>query len=205
MLFSDALHFKAPGEQIKAASKTPVQVANQLYLSTETPNSSVTHQHRTQVPHITRTPPSCYHVRPRHQQRFLPCQTQPVNTLKREREKKKSLSRQSKRVKIIRLNKSPGVQRSEDPTGADGERRWCCQRCTVQRRRRERRESYRRQVAGKKKSPSPPVLPPPLRSAQLSSAPLRSALLLTEIASEAGPTKNSLDFTRTFRTIVFPH
>lgn len=59
--------------------------------------------------------------------------------------------------------------------------------------------------AGKKKSPSPPVLPPPLRSAQLSSAPLRSALLLTEIASEAGPTKNSLDFTRTFRTIVFPH
>lgn len=45
----------------------------------------------------------------------------------------------------------------------------------------------------------------PLPSVQLSSAPLRSALLLTEIASEAGPTKNSLDFTRTFRTIVFPH
>lgn len=44
-----------------------------------------------------------------------------------------------------------------------------------------------------------------LSSAQLRSAQLRSALLLTEIASEAGPTKNSLDFTRTFRTIVFPH
>ena len=57
----------------------------------------------------------------------------------------------------------------------------------------------------KKKSPAPPVLPPPLSSAQLSSAPLCSALLLTEIASEAGPTKNSLDFTRTFRTIVFAH
>lgn len=37
----------------------------------------------------------------------------------------------------------------------------------------------------------------------LQSCPLPSALPLTEIASEAGPTKNSLDSTRTLRTIVF--
>lgn len=46
----------------------------------------------------------------------------------------------------------------------------------------------------KRKVRPPPVLPPPLRS----------ALPLTEIASKAGPTKNSLDFTLTLRTIVFP-
>lgn len=43
----------------------------------------------------------------------------------------------------------------------------------------------------------------PLKSCPLPPPP--SALLLTEIASKAGPTKNSLDFTRTFRTIVFLH
>lgn len=54
----------------------------------------------------------------------------------------------------------------------------------------KRKETYRRQVAEKKVRP-------------LESCPLRSALLLTEIASKAGPTKNSLDFIQTFRTIVF--
>lgn len=91
---------------------------------------------------------------------------------------------------IIQLNKSLREKEGETLAGGDVEVRCCCQR-SVQRRR-KRKDTYWRQVAEKKKS------------GPLQSCTLPFALPLTEIAGKAGPTKNSLDFTRTLRTIVLP-
>lgn len=91
--------------------------------------------------------------------------------------------------KIQRVSRGGRCVKVKSPTGGDGEIRWCCRQTQCRRGGKEKRL-----IGGKLQK---------RKSGPLQSCPLPSVLLLTEIASEAGPTKNSLDFTRTFRTIVF--